>query len=61
MKLPEYDRPLEGQTINKTNGKTIIYKTLHRKLKIEQQEFEDTKGTDNTMDKRTTIIYKTYI
>jgi len=24
---------------NKTNGQTIMYKTLHRKLKIKQHEF----------------------
>ena len=37
----------EGQTMLKrksTKGQTMICKILHGKLKIEQEEFEDTKG-----------------
>ena len=59
----------------RTKGQTMIYKTTHRKLKIElhEEDFEDTKRVnrtvtrrriDNTMVKRKrikgqTMIYKT--
>jgi hypothetical protein len=37
----------EGQTTQWSKGQTIIYKTLHRKLKIEQHEFHKNLGVNS--------------
>jgi hypothetical protein len=37
----------EGQTTQWSKGQTIIYKTLHRKLKIEQHEFRKNLGVNS--------------
>jgi hypothetical protein len=44
------NRQYNGQIEKKTKGQTMIYKTIHRKLKVEQHESRNKQGDSGAPD-----------